>query len=233
MRRICTICARGGSKGVPGKNVATIAGLPLIAHSIRHAKDSDLFDAIIVSSDSATVLEAAGEHGADILVERPDDLASDVAAKVDAIRHAVVEAEDALGWQAETVVDLDVTSPLREPADIVGAVHLLETSGVRNVITGAPARHSPYFNLVERRADGSVGLSKSLPEAVVRRQDVPESFDMNASIYVWRRDAIVDDPSVFYADTAIFAMPAERSFDIDSPLDFDIVSYLLDKKEQT
>ena len=231
MTRICTICARGGSKGVPGKNLAMIAGAPLIAHTIRHARESHLFAAIVVSSDSPEIRAAAARFGADLAVNRPDRLAGDHASKIDAIRHAVVVGEVELGISPRTVVDLDATSPLREPSDIAGAVALLETSGVRSVITGARARRSPYFNLVERRDDGTVAVSKTPSAAVVRRQDAPPSFDMNASIYVWTRDALVDEPAVFYPDTLLYEMPEERSLDIDSPLDFEIVSYLMNRRK--
>ncbi len=227
MRRLCTICARGGSKGVKSKNVRPIAGKPLIAHTIGQARASGLFDAIAVSSDSDGILAAAEAAGADLLIRRPDVLATDTAAKVPAIRHAQDEAERHFGAAFDTFVDLDATSPLRLPADITGAVDLLETTGASSVITGAPARRSPYFNLVEEDAAGHVRLSKSLPEAVVRRQDAPRCFDMNASIYVWRRDAFITDPKVFYPDTRLFEMPEERSFDIDTELDFLIVDLLL------
>lgn len=227
MTRICTICARGGSKGVPGKNIRPLLGKPLIAWSVEQAVATKLFDFIAVSSDSAAIREAARNAGADLVVERPDELASDTAAKVPAIRHCLLAAEAALGRQAGILVDLDATAPLRTLDDIEGAVRLLESSGATSVITGAPARRSPYFNLVEINRDGVAGLSKPLPSAIVRRQDAPKCFDMNASIYVWRRDAFVANPAVFYADTRLFEMPEERSIDIDNEVDFALVDLLM------
>ena len=229
--KLCTICARGGSKGVPGKNIRMLAGKPLIAHSIDHAKQSGLFEAVAVSSDSEEILRVAKNHGADYLIKRPDYMASDTAGKVPAIAHAMREAEKQSGKQYEILVDLDATSPLRIPEDIIGGVKLLEEQGCNSVITGAPAHRSPYFNLVERGNDGTVALSKQLPGKIVRRQDSPECFDMNASIYVWKRSAILsDNPSVFYPDTRIYVMPRERSLDIDEPIDFDIVELILNKR---
>ena len=128
------------------------------------------------------------------------------------------------------VVDLDATSPLRLVADIQDAVAMLEREKVSNVITAAPARRSPYFNLVELGEDGVVGLSKPLRKSIVRRQDSPKCFDMNASIYVWRRAALFDNPTVFNADTRLFVMPEERSTDIDNELDFEIVEFLMRKR---
>lgn len=230
MRSICTICARGGSKGVVGKNARELLGKPLLAWTIEQAKQTGLFEAIAFSSDSDQLLQTALQSGADIAVKRPDAMATDTAPKIPAIRHCLEQAIARTGMTPEVFVDLDVTSPLRLASDIAGAVELLHRSGARSVITGAPARRSPYFNLVEERSDGSVGLSKSADPPVVRRQDAPRCFDMNASIYAWRVAPFLENPAVFYPDTRLFEMPEERSVDIDSNLDFTLVELLLSKR---
>lgn len=227
MSLLCTICARGGSKGVVGKNARDLLGKPVLAWSIAQARETGLFDAIAFSSDSDALLDAALNAGADIAVKRPDEMATDTAPKLPAIRHCLEQAVAHTGKTPEIFVDLDVTSPLRLASDITGAVDLLRKSGARNVITGAPARRSPYFNLVEQRTDGSVGLSKSVDPPITRRQDAPRCFDMNASIYVWRVAPFLEQPAVFYPDTRLFEMPEERSIDIDSDLDFALVELLL------
>ncbi|RXG97727.1 acylneuraminate cytidylyltransferase family protein [Bradyrhizobium zhanjiangense] len=227
MSLVCTICARGGSKGVVGKNARDLLGKPVLAWSIEQARETGLFDAIAFSSDSDALLDAALKAGADIAVRRPDEMATDTAPKLPAIRHCLEQAIAQTGRTPEIFVDLDVTSPLRLASDISGAVALLRESGARNVITGAPARRSPYFNLVEQRSDGSVGLSKSANPPITRRQDAPRCFDMNASIYVWRVAPFLEHPAVFYPDTRLFEMPEERSIDIDSDLDFALVELLL------
>ncbi|AWM02420.1 acylneuraminate cytidylyltransferase family protein [Bradyrhizobium amphicarpaeae] len=227
MSLLCTICARGGSKGVVGKNARDLLGKPVLAWSIAQARETGLFDAIAFSSDSDALLEAALKAGADIAVKRPDEMATDTAPKLPAIRHCLEQAIAQSGKTPEIFVDLDVTSPLRLASDIAGAVALLRESGARNVITGAPARRSPYFNLVEQRTDGSVGLSKPTDPPITRRQDAPRCFDMNASIYVWRVAPFLERPAVFYPDTRLFEMPEERSIDIDSDLDFALVELLL------
>jgi len=181
---------------------------------------------IAVSSDSADILAAAMAAGADLAIQRPPEMATDTAGKVPAIAHALLAAKAHLGRPAEVLVDFDATSPLRDVSDITGAVAVLEATGATNVITGARARKSPYFNLVESRDDGTVGLSKPPPEEVLRRQDAPACYDMNASVYVWRRDAFLADPRVFYPDTRLFEMPEDRSVDIDSPLDLTLVELL-------
>ena len=227
MSLLCTICARGGSKGVVGKNARDLVGKPVLAWSIAQARETGLFDAIAFSSDSDALLDAALKAGADIAVKRPDEMATDTAPKLPAIRHCLEQAIAQTGKTPEIFVDLDVTSPLRLASDITGAVALLRESGARNVITGAPARRSPYFNLVEQRTDGSVGLSKPANPPITRRQDAPRCFDMNASIYVWRVASFLEQPAVFYPDTHLFEMPEERSIDIDSDLDFALVELLL------
>jgi CMP-N,N'-diacetyllegionaminic acid synthase len=228
--RLCTICARAGSKGVRSKNIRLIAGKPLIAHSLYQARATGLFDAIAVSSDSDEILSIARSYGAGCLVRRPDALASDTAPKLPAIRHCLEEAERQLGARFDVLVDLDATSPLRSPEDIAAVVELLEGEPGANVITAAPARRSPYFNLVERRADGSVGLSKPPAAAIARRQDAPQCFDMNASIYAWWTADFRIAPAVFAERTRLYVMPEERSLDIDSELDFRLVEFLLESR---
>jgi CMP-N,N'-diacetyllegionaminic acid synthase len=226
MKRLCTICARGGSKGVPGKNIKPIGGKPLIAHSIAQARESGLFDAIAVSSDSEDILALARQYGADVLVRRPAELATDTAAKLPVIRHAVEQVEQERGVRYDILVDLDATSPLRSAADIVAAVALLDEAAAGNVLTAMPARRSPYFNMIELGADGKVALAKQLATPVVRRQDAPQCFDMNASIYVWRRAVLFEAASLFNDGTRLYVMPEERSIDIDSELDLKLVELI-------
>lgn len=231
MTSLCSICARSGSKGVANKNIRPLLGKPLIAWTIAQAREAGLFAVIAVSSDSMAILDAAREAGADMLIERPAELATDTAGKIPAIRHCVEAAEARAGRRFEILVDLDATSPLRVPRDIVAAVDLLRTRNAPNVITGMSARRSPYFNLVEVDAAGRVNLAKPLAKPVVRRQDAPACYDMNASIYVWQRDALFEDPPLFKAGTALYLMPEERSIDIDSELDFKIVEMIMRERQ--
>lgn len=230
MRTICTICARGGSKGVPGKNTKMIAGKPLIAWTVQMAKLVPEFELVAVSSDSAEILQCAQDFGADLTIARPPEMATDRAGKVESIRHACLMAEAELNGEIDILVDLDATSPLRWREDITGALDLFKIQRPTNVITGATARRSPYFNLAELQKDGSVGLAIPPEELVLRRQDAPKCYDMNGSIYIWDRRTFVANPQVFYPDTLLYEMPEDRSVDIDSPLDFDIVEMLLNRR---
>lgn len=230
MKRVCTICARGGSKGVKNKNIRMLLDKPLIVYSILQAKSSGLFDAVAISSDSTEIIDIAVQWGVDYAIKRPDELATDEAPKLPVIQHCVKQVEEMTNTRYDTMVDLDVTSPLRLPEDIRQAVFLLENTGVSNVITGMPARRSPYFNLVELNDSGSVRLSKTPVVPVVRRQDAPKCFDMNASIYVWQRATFFTSKTIFNSDTKLYVMPEERSIDIDSDLDLEFVEFLLRKK---
>jgi CMP-N,N'-diacetyllegionaminic acid synthase len=229
MKRICTICVRAGSKGVRGKNLRILNGLPLLAHSLRQAAESDLFDIIALSSDSQEMLAIAKEHGATFLVNRPAEMATDTAAKLPVIRHCVSEVEQSIGVTFDTCVDLDATSPLRDVEDIRAVVELLEGSGTCNVITAMPARRSPYFNLVELDEHGTVNLAKAGIPPYVRRQDAPPCFDMNASIYAWTRKTLMEAPGLFNLGTRLHIMPEERSIDIDSEVDFLLVELLMSR----
>lgn len=229
LSRVCTICARGGSKGVKGKNIRSLNGISLIGHTIKQAQSSNIFDAICVSSDSPEILEVAEKFSVDLLIERPNELASDTAGKIPAIVHALQTAEQKLRTSFSTLVDLDATSPLRLPEDITKAVEILETSGCSNVITGCTARRSPYFNLVEMEHSGKIALAKKYTQEIKRRQDAPKCFDMNASIYAWNRAKFLAAPDVFYEDTRLLVMPAVRSVDIDEEIDWLIVETILNK----
>lgn len=232
MNRLCTICARGGSKGVTNKNIIDIAGKPLIAHTITQAKKSELFDYIVVSSDSSEIREMAIKWGADFTITRPQELASDTAAKIPAIQHAVKTAEEKLnnGKSYDLIVDLDATSPLRIVSDIKNAVMAFEShQEAINLISITKAHRSPYFNMVEVH-NSYAKLIKPLSDTIIRRQDTPTCYDMNASIYIWRRDTLFQNKSVLTDKTMTYFMPEERSIDIDTEFDLKIVRFLAESR---
>lgn len=225
MKRLCSICARGGSKGVPGKNLREIMGKPLIALTIADARDSGLFDVVAVSSDSDAILDAARAHGADALVKRPDDLASDTAGKPPAIHHCGLTVEATTGLVFDTFVDLDATAPLRTVADVRGIVEKLEAGPHGNLFSVCRSRRSPYFNMVEEQPDGRIALVKE--GRFVRRQDAPVTYDMNASMYAWTRASFMANAArVFNPDAGVFVMHEHSLFDIDDAFDFEIVSLI-------
>lgn len=229
-RILCTICARGGSKGVANKNIKPLLGKPLIAYTIEQAQQTGLFEHIIVSTDSDEIARTAQEYGAEVFFKRPAELSTDNAPKIPVIRHAFCESEKHFQKTFDALIDLDATSPLRNAADIQEAFNLFSSGHYDNLITAMPSRRSPYFNLIEQTADGKVTLSKPPTHTIVRRQDAPACYDMNASIYIWTRDALLTHDTVFLQNTGLYVMPEERSIDIDSELDFKFVEFLMGEK---
>ena len=228
---LCTICARGGSKGVKNKNIKHIHGKPLIAYTIEQAKKSALFEHIVISTDSDAIAATAKEYGAEVFFKRSDEMASDTAGKLDVIRDAFQRSEEYYSETYDYLIDLDATAPLREVEDIVKSFEQFLNDDNDNLITAMPSRRSPYFNLVEVNNDGDVTLSKKLDDAIVRRQDAPKSYDMNASIYIWKRDVILNESTLFLEKTGLYVMPEERSIDIDTELDYKFVEFIMKEKD--
>ncbi len=228
---LCTICARGGSKGVKNKNIKPIHGKPLIAYTIEQAKKSGLFEHIVISTDSDDIAAVAKEYGAEVFFKRSSEMASDTAGKLDVIRDAFQRSEEYYDEKYEYLIDLDATAPLRVVEDIVKSFEQFLNNDNDNLITAMPSRRSPYFNLVEVNKKGDVYLSKKLDDAIVRRQDAPKSYDMNASIYIWKRDVILNSNTLFLEKTGLYVMPEERSIDIDTKLDYKFVEFLMKEND--
>ena len=227
---LCTICARGGSKGVKNKNIKELKGKPLIAYTIEQAKASQLFEHIVISTDNDDIANIAKQYGAEVFFKRSDEMASDTAGKLDVIKDAFKRSEEYYNKTFDYLVDLDATAPLRSVDDIINSFNQFRENNNDNLITAMPSRRSPYFNLVEVDKNGKVYLSKKLDNAVVRRQDAPKSYDMNASIYIWKRDIILNENSIFLEKTGLYVMPEERSIDIDNELDFKFVEFMMSNK---
>ena len=228
MKVLCTICAREGSKGVPNKNVKEILGKPLIAYSIEQALETNLFDKIVVSTDSEVVKKIAKKFGAKCWFSRPAELCKDDFAKIPAIQHALWKSEKKFNCKFDQIIDLDVTSPLRNVQDIRKAYNIFLKDGLDNLITGTRSRRNPYFNMIEIKND-KVELSKKLKNAPASRQQSPQVYDMNASIYIWSRDFLIKEDSLFSGKLGFYEMPEDRSIDIDTQLDFEIVQMIMEK----
>lgn len=228
MKTIASICARGGSVGVPGKNIRNLYGKPLIAYTIEQALSVKSIDAVYVSTDSPEIAEVARQHGALVPYLRPAELATSNAAKVPVIQHLCDWV-----WQNDgefdRVVDLDPTSPLRTVADIEACLELLDAD-TDAVITGFESEKNPYFNMVEYKPDGDIGLVCQPAGIVVARQQAPNVYSMNASIYVWHRHTL--SKGLWNGRLKLHVMPRERSIDIDSLIDFEIVEMLMNQAKE-
>jgi CMP-N,N'-diacetyllegionaminic acid synthase len=224
--KIITICARGGSQGVPGKNIRPLFGKPLIAWTIEQALACPNIDAVYVSTDCESIAEVACQYGAKVPFLRPAAMATNDAPKIPVIRHLVEWVHTNVG-EVEIVVDLDPTSPLREVSDIVACINMLEKS-TDVVITGYESDKNPYFNMVELSNDGYAQLVKPPASEVFGRQSAPKVYSMNGSVYVWHRLTL--EKGLWGGKAGLHVMPRERSIDIDSPIDFKLVELLMREK---
>lgn len=228
MTTIATICARGGSTGLPRKNLKTLCGKPLIVHTIEQALASDCIDHVFVSTDDQEIADVASKAGAEVPFLRPKELATKDAAKHPAIMHCV-EYVVRSGIRVSRIIDMDPTSPLRTDEDISSCLGLL-TDEVDVVFSVNEAKKNPYFNMVEIDNDGFAAVSKSLSNPVVARQHAPAVYAINGSLYAWRMDSI--SKGLWDGKAKIYVMPEERSIDIDSQFDFDFVEYLMKRRRK-
>jgi CMP-N,N'-diacetyllegionaminic acid synthase len=222
---LCIICARGGSKRLKNKNFKSIFGKPLIYHTIKQAIDSKIFDKIVFSTDSDKLRKMAEKFGAQAWFIRPKKLSNDKAAKMPVIRHAILEAEKKFNYKFDFICDLDVTSPLRKTNDIKNAFRKLRSSKQDMLISGNKSRKNPYFNMVQKNGKNSLKLVIKPKKFIVRTQDAPVTYDLNASIYFWKRDACFSQKGPFCKKTFFYEMPFNRSIDIDSLSDFKMVEF--------
>ncbi|WP_395687133.1 acylneuraminate cytidylyltransferase family protein [Caenimonas koreensis] len=227
MNTIITICARGGSQGVPGKNIRPLMGKPLIAWTIEQALQCGLAQGVFVSTDDAAIAQVAKAHGASVPFVRPAELATATAGKLPVIQH-LVEWVEANAMPVTRVIDLDPTSPLRDMDDIRACAGLL-TDDTDAVITGYESDKNPYFNMVEQKANGFYERVCPPTSEVAGRQLAPKVYAMNASIYVWHRRTLASSLWT-HPRIKLHVMPRERSIDIDHPIDFDIVELLMKRK---
>lgn len=220
---IATICARGGSKGLPGKNIRDFHGKPLIVHTIEHALACPQIDAVYVSTDDSATADIARSAGAQVPYMRPADLAEDYSPKLPVLAHLLAFLQ-ASGVQIKRIVDLQPTSPLRNPADITRALAVDPQAEL--VVSVSEASANPYFNLVEVDAGGYIRLSKG--DGTTRRQDAPLVYALNGSIYVWQPAALVRSAAkgLWSARTLPYVMPAWQSIDIDNLEDFEYAKWL-------
>lgn len=229
MKILCTICARGGSKGLKDKNIRPLGGEPLIAHTIKQALKWGRARRVVVSTDSRKIAQIARRYGAEIPFMRPQTLAQDNIAKLDAIRHAMLESERYFKEEYDITVDLDVTSPLRRIQDLDGCLDTFTKKRPDVLFSVIAARRNPYFNMVEEKGDGFVRLCKQTPAGITRRQDAPQVYGMNASIYFYSKDFLLNEnhKTPFSDRTAIYVMDEASVFDIDSETDFKVIEFLM------
>lgn len=229
---LATICARGGSKGVPGKNLRPLLGTPLIAYTVACARACAEVDAVVVSTDDDAIAAAAEAAGVPVPFRRPAEMASDTAAKLPVIRHAADWIERHQGLKAEIVVDLDVTVPLRRPEDVAACVAKLAGSDYDAVVTVYEPERNPYFNMVEL-TDGRALPVKRPERPLFRRQDAPRVWSVTPAAFALRRSFLERTDYVYDGRVGIVEIPRERAVDIDAEVDFALAEVLLARSGRT
>lgn len=222
-RTLFIIPARGGSKGIPGKNIRPFLGKPLICYSIDNARafadDAD----ICLTTDSEEIADVARDYGLEVPFLRPAELATDGAGTYEVLLHAL-NFYRAKGIDYERIVLLQPTSPLRTPDDIRRAMELWSPD-VDMVVTVCEAATNPYYNAFETDADGFLHISKGEGK-FTRRQDAPKVWEYNGAVYVITADSLRRIPLSQFPRRVPCEMSAAASVDLDTPLDWQLAEAL-------
>lgn len=229
MNLLITICARGGSKGIPGKNIKIINGRPLIAYTIEAAqKFSKNFTADIgLSTDCEEIRKTASTFGLKTAYQRPSFLATDSSGKIEVIKDLIKFQEITTGKNYDYILDLDITSPLRTQEDLILAFKQLKNhTEALNIFSVSPARRNPYFNMVEEKENGYVKLVKEGNE-IKSRQTAPEVYDMNASFYFFRKKFFRENYTISITDRSLAYKMNHICFDLDEDHDFTTMELLM------
>ena len=226
MSIVAFIFARGGSKGLPGKNIRPFAGKPLIVWAIEQAQAVPRISRLLVSTDCEEIAAVAVSHGAEVPFLRPAELAQDDSPEWLAWRHGLQYLTETTGALPEAMVSVPATAPLRLPMDIDNCLDEFGRGKVDMVITVTEAHRNPYFNMVKPKQDGSVELVIPPERGVIRRQDAPPVYDMATVAYVARPEFVLTHPGTFAGRVRAVKVPVERAIDIDTLLDFRIAEFL-------
>jgi len=228
---VAFIFARGGSKGLPGKNIRNFGDKPLIAWSIECALSVKSIDQVIVSTDSTVIAEISKSYGAEVPFIRPRELATDESPEWLSWRHALEYVRHSSGALPEAMVSLPATSPLRAVNDVESCIDLFSKGGCDVVVTVSEAHRNPYFNMVRDWSDGSIELVMK-DSQVSRRQDAPIIRDLATVCYVANPEFVLSHDSIFEGRVKAVNVPKERAIDIDSLLDFQIAEFLLNSRKE-
>ena len=233
-RVLAVIPARGGSKGVPRKNITPVCGRPLIEYTIETAiAAGPLFHRVVVSTDDPAIAEISRRAGADVPFIRPADLATDSAKSVDVLRHATHFVEDQDGLRMDWIMLLQPTEPFRTTEDLANAIGLAHAERCDSVISVVQvfAVHPMLMKRIENRR--LVPWCVDEPEGTRRQDYAPPAFMRNGAIYLTRRDILMERGSIWGSDSRPYVMPPERSVGVDSELDLRLVELLMERQRKT
>ena len=227
---LITICARGGSKGIPNKNKRTINGIPLVAYTINIAlKFAKLRKGhVALSTDSEDIKRIAGEWGLKTEYVRPAELSTDLTGKIDTIRDLIIFEENKNQTCYDYILDLDVTAPLRTIRDLSEAFDILaKDKEALNIFSVSKPHRNPYFNVVEMADDGYYKLVKTPEKPIKSRQTAPRVYDLNASFYIYRRKFFDMGFENAYTQRSLVYKVEHICFDLDELIDFLFMEYLM------
>lgn len=228
-KMIAVIPARGGSKGLPGKNIKPLNGLPMIGYAIREAQKSELISDIIVSTDSPDIAKVAEELGASVPFLRPAELAGDKSSAIDAYIYTIDRLNNDHNYYIENFAVLQPTSPLRTTEDIDGALHAFFECDADSVISVTEAVHPPVW---AKKIDEKGILRDYFPEYASNqnRQEIDIAYMPNGAVFVFNFHKLKTEYRYYFEKTYPFIMPAERSLDVDTLLDFEFAEFLIQKR---
>jgi len=220
------ITARGGSKGIPGKNIKSFLGKPLIAHTIEVAKAAGVFDRLVLSTDDEKIAEVARSYGCEVPFMRPKELAEDNTHHLPVMQHAVKWLKDNEGYEPEYVMILQPTSPLRRPMHIAGAVELIKKYKSDSVVSTSPvpSHYNPHWQFVLKENDRlEIFTGESFKNIIRRRQELFTTYTKNGAIYLFKSKLLFDENPSFYGDDVrAYLMDEKYSINIDTLDDWGI-----------
>jgi CMP-N-acetylneuraminic acid synthetase len=232
-RTVAFIFARGGSKGLPGKNIRSLDGKPLIAYAIEAALGTPELETVIVSTDDPDIADISKKYGAQVPFVRPSELARDDSPEWSAWRHAIAWFQQNRGC-FDTFISLPPTSPFRTTEDIQACITALEGDPEADaVITVTPSMRNPYFNMVTLDQDGYAHRAVAHSGEIFRRQDTPQMFDITTVAYAARPSFVSRAPGLFAGNLRAIHIPQDRSLDIDTPFDFTLAEAILARRKLT
>lgn len=228
---VAAVFARGGSKGVPNKNLRLVGGKPLVVRAIEDAQACSELSRVIVSTDSEEIAEVAQRAGAEVPWLRPAALSRDTAREWDAWRHMLKWLEQR-GELPELLVVVPCTAPLRQPQDIQRCIAAAQQSGVDIVITVSEAHRNPWFNMVTVDAGGQAKLVLEPQARIHRRQDAPRVYDVGTVAFVAKSRYVLDNDSLYDGVAKAIEVPVERALDVDSEIDLILANLLATRRDQ-
>lgn len=225
------LTARGGSKGIPRKNIRLVGGKPLIAWSIEAALASRRVARTIISTDDEEIAQIACQWGAQAPFLRPAELAQDASPHLAVVRHALDWLAENEGYHPDYILLLQPTSPFRTSADIDAAIEIAQSHDAEAVVGVTPTHHHPLLTKTIR-PDGTLENFMTSDLAYLRRQDLPAAYAINGAIYLNRPAALLRDGTFSPSGAYAYVMPPERSLDIDTEWDLYLANLILSERQR-